>query len=123
MRKNGNIHPERVFKTPQELEKAWSDYKESIKQQSEQWQKVRYVGTRGQRKSDSTKIPYTFEGFKRFCSENYGSVDHYFRNTGNYYDDFCLTCTRVREEIRENQIIGGLLGFYKPSITQHLTGI
>ena len=28
-----------------------------------------------------------------------------------------------REEIRENQIIGGLLGFYNPSITQRLNGL
>ena len=29
----------------------------------------------------------------------------------------------LKEEIRENQILGGLLGFFNPSITQRLNGL
>jgi hypothetical protein len=65
----------------------------------------------------------TLEGFKRYCRSNHGEAEHYFKNTDNMYDDFCLICSRIREEIRENQIIGGLLGFYNPSITQRLNGL
>lgn len=117
------IHPTRVFKTPQELEKAFKEYKESLKEQSKEWIRIQYVGRDGDRMEEPTKVPMTLEGFKRFCRENYGEVQHYFDNTDNYYDDFCAICSRIREEIRENQIIGGLLGFYNPSITQRLNGL
>ena len=37
MPKNGNIHPTRIFKTPDELEKAFLEYKEDLKKQSKDW--------------------------------------------------------------------------------------
>lgn len=116
-------HPNRTFKTPDELENAWKEYKKDIEEQSNEWLKVQYVGKEGQRVTDGQKIPYTLEGFKRFCRENYGEVQHYFDNTDNYYDEFCAICSRIREEIRENQIVGGMLGFFNPSITQRLNGL
>jgi len=68
-------------------------------------------------------VPLTFEGFKRFCRSNYGEIEQYFTNQDGYYDDFIGICRAIKEEIRENQIVGGLLGFYNPSITQRLNGL
>ena len=118
-----NMHPTRIFKTPDELENAFEKYKESLTEESKQWLKVQYVGKEGDRVTDPQKVPYTLEGFKRYCRKNYGEVQHYFDNTDKYYDDFCVICRAIREEIKENQIIGGLLGFYNPSITQRLNGL
>jgi hypothetical protein len=39
------------------------------------------------------------------------------------YDDFCEVCTRIKNEIREDQITGGILSFYNPSITQRLNNL
>jgi len=117
------MHPTRIFKTPDELENAFEKYKESLTEESKQWLKVQYVGKEGDRVTDPQKVPYTLEGFKRYCRKNYGEVQHYFDNTDKYYDDFCVICRAIREEIKENQIIGGLLGFYNPSITQRLNGL
>jgi hypothetical protein len=50
-------------------------------------------------------------------------VSEYFLNRDGYYDDFTIICLRIKDEIRENQIVGGLLGFYNPSITQRLNGL
>jgi len=63
------------------------------------------------------------EGFKRFCRNNYGEVQHYFENKEGYYEEFGGICRAIREEIREDQIIGGMLSFYNPSITQRLNGL
>jgi hypothetical protein len=123
MAKNGNVHPTRIFKTPNDLEAAFEEYKENVKKQSTEWQKVQYVGKDGQRVAEPTKVPYTMEGFERFCNKNYGCVNHYFDNKEGYYDDFGTICSRVKKEIRENQIIGGMLGFYNPSITQRLNNL
>lgn len=117
------MHPTRIFKEPKELEKAWEEYKDSLEQEAKKWLKIQYVGKDGDRKEDPQKIPYTLEGFERYCYNNYGCVEQYFKNKGDYYDDFVPICSRIRKEIRENQIIGGLLGFYNPSITQRLNNL
>jgi len=118
------MHPTRIFKKPEELEKVWNDYKADIKVKESEWEKVQYVGKDGNRVTDSTKIPYTLEGLKRYCwDEGIGTIQHYFDNTDNIYDDFCVICSRIRNEIRENQIVGGMNGFFNPSITQRLNGL
>jgi hypothetical protein len=123
MAKNGNIHPTRLFKSPDDLLKVWNDFKENVKQQAKEWLKVSYVGKDGERVEDPQKVPLTFEGFKRYCRTNYGEIGQYFDNKDNYYNDFVGICSHIKEEIRENQIIGGLLGFFNPSITQRLNGL
>jgi hypothetical protein len=117
------MHPTRIFKHPDELAKAWGEYKESINQQAFEWTKVDYVGKNGNRVEEPTKVPYTLEGFERFCYEKYGCVEQYFKNQDGYYEDFIPICSRVKKEIRENQIVGGMLGFFNPSITQRLNGL
>ena len=108
---------------PEELEKAFNEYKEDLKKQSNEWLKIQYVGKDGDRKEEPQKVPMTMEGFERFCYKNYGCVNQYFDNKDDYYVDFVTICSRVRKEIRENQIIGGLLNFYNPSITQRLNNL
>ena len=117
------MHPTRIFKEPKELYKAFEEYKEDLKNQSKEWLKIQYVGKDGERVAEPQKVPYTFEGFKRFCKLNYGEVEQYFTNQDDYYSDFIGICRAIKEEIRENQIIGGLLGFYNPSITQRLNNL
>ena len=117
------MHPTRIFKKPKELQSAWEAFKKDVEEQSEAWQKVQYVGKDGDRVSDGQKVPLTLEGFKRFCRNNYGEVHQYFDNKDGYYDDFVDICCAIKEEIREDQIIGGMLGFYNPSITQRLNGL
>lgn len=122
-KKNGNIHPTRIFRTPDELLSAFEEYKEDLKEQSNEWLKIQYVGKEGDKKSDPQKVPYTQEGFERFCYKKYGCVNQYFDNKDNCYNDFVIICSYIKKEIRENQIIGGMLGFYNPSITQRLNNL
>lgn len=123
MAKNGSTHPTRLFKKVEDLKKVFDEYKIDLKNQSNEWVKVQYVGKDGNRVEEPQKVPMTFEGFKRFCRNKHGEVEQYFLNTNNYYDEFIGICHAIKEEIRENQITGGLLGFYNPSITQRLNGL
>ncbi len=116
-------HPTRIFKTPEELEKAWLEYKEHVKLESLKWVKVHYVGKDGERVEEPQKVPYTMEGFEIFCYDNYGTVKHYFDNKQGYYEAFGAICSHIKQQIRQDQITGGLLGFYNPSITQRLNGL
>ena len=81
------------------------------------------MGKDGNKVEEPQKVPYTLEGFKRFCRNKYGCIEQYFVNQDNYYDDFISICRAIKEEIRENQIIGGMLHFYNPSITQRLNNL
>ena len=120
---NGNIHPTRIFKSPEELEQAWILYKEHLKVEALEWVKISYVGKEAQRMEDAFKLPYTMEGFSVFCYKNFGSIKQYFVNERELYSDFTTICSHIKEEIRSNQITGGMLGIYNPSITQRLNGL
>tara|TARA_R110000787_G_scaffold68969_1_gene153886 strand:+ start:358 stop:792 length:435 start_codon:yes stop_codon:yes gene_type:complete len=113
----------RNFKDVEALQKAWDEYKIDLKAQSNEWIKTQYVGKDGAEVNQAMKVPMTFEGFKRFCRTNYGGVEQYFTNQDDAYTDFLGICRAIKDEIREQQIIGGLLGFYNPSITQRLNGL
>jgi hypothetical protein len=117
------MHPTRIFSAPEQLEQVFEDYKDDLRRQSYEWKKVQYVGKDGDRVEEPMKVPMTMEGFKRYCRKNHGDVTEYFLNRNNYYDDFTNICSHIKEEIRENQILGGLLGFFNPSITQRLNGL
>lgn len=117
------MHPTRIFKTPDELEKAFEEYKESLKEEAKQWLKVQYVGKDGERVTDKLKLPYTQDGFEVWCKKNYGYVHQYFDNKENLYNDFVAICSYIKKEIRDNQITGGLLNVFNPSITQRLNGL
>ena len=117
------MHPTRIFTSPEQLEQVFEDYKDDLRTQSYEWKKVQYVGKDGDRVEEPTKVPMTLEGFKRYCRKNHGDVTEYFLNRDKYYNDFTIICSHIKEEIRENQILGGLLGFFNPSITQRLNGL
>jgi len=117
------MHPTRIFKTPDELEHAWKLYKKDLLIQAADWLKIQYVGKEGQRMTDAMKLPYTMDGFEVFCYNNYGCIEQYFKNQDNYYSEFIPICSHIKKEIRSNQITGGLLGVYNPSITQRLNSL
>lgn len=124
MAKNGNIHPTRIFKTPDDLKKVWLAYKDDLKKRALEWEHVQYVGRNGDKKTHHPKMPLTFEGLKRYCWENdIGTIEQYFTNQDDCYNDFIGICSHIKNEIREDQIAGGLLGFYNPSITQRLNNL
>lgn len=72
-----------------------------------------------------TQRPLTFEGFENWCADN-GIIEdlgHYFANTDKRYEDYCTICSRIKRAIRQDQIEGGMVGIYNPSITQRLNGL
>jgi hypothetical protein len=117
------MHPTRIFKSPDELLEAWEGYKTSLTEEAKKWPVTQYVGKDGVKMTDYPKLPLTLEGFYVYGYRHYGTVKSYFINERELYGDFTTICSRIKEEIRHDQITGGLLGNYNPSITQRLNGL
>jgi hypothetical protein len=110
--------------SPQTMWDLFEEYKLDLEFKADDWLKIQYVGKDAVRKVDAYKIPMTFEGFKRYCwDEEVGDVEDYFVNDSRKYPEFSSICARIKNTIRENQITGGILGVYNPSITQRLNGL
>ena len=69
--------------------------------------------------------PLTIEGFENYCADNeiISDLSHYFCNLDNRYMEYVAICSRIRKAIRQDQIEGGMVGIYNPSITQRLNGL
>lgn len=114
----------RNIETPEAMWKLFQEYVVDLKSKESDWLKIQYVGKEGTRETDELKLPLTFEGFKRYCWDaGVGCVEQYFVNQGGIYTEFISICSRIKNSIRENQITGGLLNVFNPSITQRLNGL
>jgi hypothetical protein len=84
-----------------------------------------FVGKDGQEVRRERERPLTMEGFECFVwdEEIAEGVEQYFSNRDGRYADFVGICSRIRKEIRQDQISGGMAGIYNPSITQRLNGL
>ncbi len=71
--------------------------------------------------------PLTMEGFDVFVMNYEGiesrGVEQYFSNREGRYSAYVGICSRIKKEIRNDQIEGGMIGQYNPSITQRLNGL
>lgn len=117
-------HPTRIFEKPEELEKAWEEYKQSLEKEAKKWLKVQYVGKDGNRVTDPPKLPLILKGFYLWYRKKTGHYIHqYFDNQQGNFDDFMVICRAIRDEIEVDHITGGMLNMYNPSITQRLHGL
>ena len=69
--------------------------------------------------------PLTFIGFQNWLDDNdiITDVTDYFENKDNRYSEYVRICSRVKRNIQDDQICGGMVGIYNPSITQRLNGL
>jgi len=67
--------------------------------------------------------PLTLEGFRIWCFKSVGCVKQYFDNPDNRYAEYITICSYIKDIIRADQIEGGMVGQYNPSITQRLNGL
>jgi hypothetical protein len=73
--------------------------------------------------AEPLRVPLTNEGFEIFCYKNYSDVHNYFDNPDNRYSEYKTVCSHIKKEIRNDQITGGMVGQYNPSITQRLNAL
>lgn len=111
----------RNLNSPEQLYELFERYKADVKANP----RIKYVygGKEFEERAEPLERPLTMEGFEIFCWNEVGGVEDYFKNTNKAYEEFSPICSHIRKEIRRDQIEGGMVGQYNPSITQRLNGL
>lgn len=120
---NGNVHPTRLFKTPEDLNDLWEEYKAQRKKDSKDWPVTHFVGREGEERWVHPVLPLILDGFYVYARRETGEIEQYFTNKDGYCDDFVSICRAIKQEIRDQQITGGMLNQFNSSITQRLNGL
>lgn len=107
----------KYIETPEKMWQLFEAYRDSRKPR--EIQKATPKGV----VSEFHTPPLTMEGFENYCFEHASTIDHYFRNETGSYDAYRPICSHIKKLIRQDQIEGGMVGQYNPSITQRLNGL
>ena len=113
----------KYIETPEKMWEYFEAY--AIETKENPRYKIEYVGKEGERVKTPLERPLTMEGFELYLHRENVIADlgHYFANTNNRYDEYCTICSHIRKAIRNDQIEGGMVGQYNPSITQRLNNL
>lgn len=111
------------IESPEQLQELFEQYKKETK--SNPFRVADYVGKEAQLVWREKEKPLTMEGFNVYVFKQgiASGLQNYFANTNGRYKRFLSICSHIREEIRQDQIEGGMAGMYNPSITQRLNNL
>jgi len=111
------------IQSPEHLYELFEAYKKKTKENP--FIVKDYVGKDAEMVYREKERPLTIEGFENYCA-NEGVIQDlgmYFSNSKGRYKRFSTICSRIRREVRSDQIEGGMAGMYNPSITQRLNNL
>jgi len=111
----------RNLNSPEQLYELFIRYKQDVK--SNPRIKSVFGGKEFEERAEPLERPLTMEGFEVFCWDIVGEIEDYFYNREKRYNEYSAICSRIRKEIREDQITGGMVGQYNASITQRLNNL
>jgi len=108
----------------QEPERLWELFEEYRKELKDNPRiKVEYVGREGDKVETPMQRPLTIEGFKNYCANKECDINGYWYNVDNKYPEYLSITSHIKNEIRQDQIEGGLLGAYNSNLTARINGI
>jgi len=111
----------KYIETPEKMWELFEAYKASRKPREIQKATVKGVV------SEFHMPPLTMEGFDIYVMNYEGTqskgVEQYFSNREGRYSAYVDICSRIKREIRNDQIEGGMVGQYNASITQRLNNL
>ena len=113
----------KYIETPERMWELFIAYKKEIKGSPiliKDW-----VGKDGDQVNREKEKPLTMEGFQNFLDDQgiITDVTDYFENKDGRYNDYVRICSRIKRNIKQDQIEGGMAGIYNPSITQRLNNL
>lgn len=119
-----SVAKKKYIETPEELYSLFEEYKKVVKSTPilvKDW-----VGKDGDTVYREKEKPLTMDGFEVFVfhkDHKLNYIHDYFDNKNGAYDEYSVICRMIEREIRNDQIIGGMVNIYNSSITQRLNGL
>ena len=95
----------KYIETPEKMWELFEAYQKDVKSR----RKVKTIeGNKGFIISkEEREIPLTMDGFEVYCHAVHKvTIEHYFRNTDNAYEEYCGICAIIKKYIRADQIEG-----------------
>lgn len=113
----------KYIETPEKMWQHFLAYKKEVKDSPiivKDW-----VGKDADTVFREKERPLTFIGFQNYLDDEgiITDVTDYFENKDKRYSDFIRICSRIKRNIQDDQIAGGMVGIYNPSITQRLNNL
>jgi hypothetical protein len=118
MSEKNKVGRPRNIKDPDELNDLFERYRQDVKANPRYKNEL----TRDGIVAVPLEAPLTLVGFYNYCRRRVGEVYQYFEQP-DVYSEFLGICRAIREEIQDDQISGGMVNIYNPSITQRLNGL
>jgi hypothetical protein len=109
----------RNFKDPGEIWKLFEEYKIYCSENP----RFTFTASLGKIVKVPHFKPLTIEGFETFCYSKSLTISHYFENREGRYSEFCDIVTRIKREIRGDQLEGAFVGQYSSNIVARINGI
>jgi hypothetical protein len=109
--------------SPEHLWELFQAYKKNTKQNP--FIVKDFVGKDAEMVYREKERPLTMEGLNNYVFDMgiIHGLDNYFANSRGRYKKFSSICRAIKEQIRQDQIEGGMAGMYNPSITQRLNNL
>jgi hypothetical protein len=113
----------KYIESPEKMWELFEAYRKEVK--SNPRHITDFYGKDGEERIKPLERPLTLEGFENYVSDLdiISDLSQYFANTEQRYTEYQTICSRIRRTIKQDQIEGGMVGQYNPSITQRLNGL
>jgi len=113
----------KYIESPEKLWEYFTEYKKHTKKTPiiiKDW-----VGKDAFTVNREKEKPLTIEGFENYLEDKeiISNLSNYFANSDNKYSDYSTICSRIKRNVKQDQIEGGMAGIYNPSITQRLNSL
>lgn len=109
----------RNINSPEELYNLFEEYSKDCKSRIRRIPKATVKGV----VYEDHIPPLTIDGFKTYCNKNKCDINNYWNNVRDSYSEFATIVTRIKEEIRNDQIEGAIVGQYNNNIVARLNGL
>jgi hypothetical protein len=109
----------KYIKTPEELYQLFESYTLDTKQRVRTIPKATNKGVL----YEEHVPPLTIDGFKTYANKKGSDINRYWYNVDGTLNDYVSIVTRIKEEIRNDQVEGALVGQYQQNIVARLNNL
>lgn len=109
----------KYIETPEELYNLFERYAEDTKKRVRTIPKATNKGVL----YEEHVPPLTIDGFKTYANKQGSDINRYWYNVDGTLNEYVSVVTRIKEEIRNDQVEGALVGQYQQNIVARLNNL